>query len=155
MIDNYMKEYAERNSIGYRSQLGICSGFLVTVDQFIIDNTIMNELRNQQRNLAVVFYDYQKVCDMVRQDWMTRVYMWMSVPKKVVNVIIRLMKAWKTRLDVTEDGKVLTSRMINVRIGFLEGDSYSLVGFCLTEEYFPILLKRLMDIQWDEEIKKE
>ena len=155
MIDNYMKEYAERNSIGYRSQLRMCSGFLVTVDQFIIDNAIMNELRNHQRNLAVVFYYYQKVCDTVRQDWMTGVYMWMSVPKKVVNVIIRLMKGWKTRLDVTEDGKVLTSRMINVRIGFLEGDSYSLVGFCLTEEYFSILLKRLMDIQWDEEIKKE
>ena len=155
MIDNYMKEYAERNSIGYRSQLRMCSGFLVTVDQFIIDNAIMNELRNHQRNLAVVFYDYQKVCDTVRQDWMTGVYLWMSVPKKVVNVIIRLMKGWKTRLDVTEDGKVLTSRMINVRIGFLEGDSYSLVAFCLTEEYFSILLKRLMDIQWDEEIKKE
>ena len=155
MIDNYMKEYAERNSIGYRSQLRMCSGFLVTVDQFIIDNAIMNELRNHQRNLAVVFYDYQKVCDTVRQDWMTGVYLWMSVPKKVVNVIIRLMKGWKTRLDVTEDGKVLTSRMINVRIGFLEGDSYSLVRFCLTEEYFSILLKRLMDIQWDEEIKKE
>ena len=150
-----MKEYAERNSIGYRSQLRMCSGFLVTADQFIIDNAIMNELRNHQRNLAVVFYDYQKVCDTVRQDWMTGVYLWMSVPKKVVNVIIRLMKGWKTRLDVTEDGKVLTSRMINVRIGFLEGDSYSLVGFCLTEEYFSILLKRLMDIQWDEEIKKE
>ena len=155
MIDNYMKEYAERNSIGYRGQLRMCSGFLGTVDQFIIDNAIMNELRSQQRNLAVVFYDYQKVCDMVRQDWMTRVYLWMSVPKKVVNVIIKLMKGWKTRLDVTEDGKVLTSKMINIRIGFLEGDSYSLVGFCLTEEYFSILLKRLMDIQLNEEIKKE
>ena len=115
----------------------------------------MDEVRNQQRNLAVAFYDYQKAYDMVRHDWMIRVSQWMGVPEKVVYVIVKLVEGWKTRLDVTEDGKVLTSRMINVRIGFLEGDSYSLVGFCLTEEYFSILLKRLMDIQWDEEIKKE
>ena len=39
----------------------------------------------------------------------------------------------KKRLEVTEDGKVLTSRAINIRKGFLQVDSYSPVGFCLTE----------------------
>ena len=33
----------------------------------------MDEVRNQKRNLAVAFYDYQKAFDMVRQDSMTRV----------------------------------------------------------------------------------
>ena len=37
-----------------------------TVDQLIIDNAIMEKVRNQQRNLAVAFYDYQKVYGMVR-----------------------------------------------------------------------------------------
>ena len=62
----------------------------------------------------------------------------MGVPEKVVNVIVKLMERWKTRLEVTEDGKVLTSRKINIRKGFLQGDSYSPVGFCLTE--IPILM---------------
>ena len=43
------------------------------------------------------------------------------------------MERWKTRLDVTEDGKVLTSRTINIRKGFLQGDIYFPVGFCVTE----------------------
>ena len=47
MIGNYMKEHAERNNIWDRSQLGTCSGVLGTVDQLIIDNTIMDEVRNQ------------------------------------------------------------------------------------------------------------
>ena len=51
MISNYMKEHAGR-----------------TVDQLIIDNAIMDEVRNQQRSLAVALYDFQKVCDMVRCD---------------------------------------------------------------------------------------
>ena len=57
----------------------------------------------------------------------------MGVTEKVVNVIVKLMEEWKTKLEVTEDGKVLTSSKINIRIGFLEGDNYSPVGFCLTE----------------------
>ena len=119
MTGNYMKDHAERNNIWDRSHLGTCSRVLGTVDQLIIDNAIMGEVRNQQRNLAVAFYDYQKAYDMVRHDWMTRVYQWMGVPEKVVNVIVKLMEGWKTRLEVTEDRKVLTSIKINIRKGFL------------------------------------
>ena len=64
MIVNYMKKYADRNNIWDRSQLGTWSGVLGTVDQSIIDNVIIDEVRNQQRNLAVAFFDYQKAYDM-------------------------------------------------------------------------------------------
>ena len=56
---------------------------------------------------------------------------WIGVPEKKVNVI-KLMEGWRTRLEVTQDGKVLTSRTINIKKGFLQGDSYSPIGFCLT-----------------------
>ena len=98
MIGNYMKDHAERNNIWNRRQLGTCSGVLGTVDQLIIDNTIMEELRHQQRNLAVAFYDYQKAYDIVRKDWVIRVYKWMGVPEKVVNVITKLIEGWKTAM---------------------------------------------------------
>ena len=78
---------------------------------------------------------------MVRHDWMTRVYQWMGVPEKVVNVIVKLMEGWKTRQEVTEDGKVLTNIKINIRKGFLQGDSYSPVGFCLTEVPISMLIE--------------
>ena len=38
----------------------------------------------------------------------------MGVPEKVVDIIVKLMEEWKTRLEVTEDGKVLTSRKISI-----------------------------------------
>ena len=141
IIGNYMKDHAERNDIWNRSQLGTCSGVLGTVDQLIIDNAIMDEVRDQQRNLAVPFYDYQKAYDMVRHDWMIRVYQWMGVPQKVVNVISKLMEGWKTRLEIHQDGKVTTSRVINIVKGFLQGDSYSPVGFCLTEVPVAMLIE--------------
>ena len=48
---------------------------------------------------------------------------------------------WKKRLEVTEDGKVLTSRASNIRKGFLQVDSYSPVGFCLTEVLVSLLIE--------------
>ena len=64
-----------------------------------------------------------------------------GVPEKMVNVIVKLMQGWKTRLEVTEDGNVLTSRKINIRKGFLQGDSYSPVGLCLTEVPISMLIE--------------
>ena len=54
---------------------------------------------------------------MVRHDWMRRLYHWMGVPEKVLNV-----EGWKTRLEVTDNGKVKDSRWINIMNGFLKGD---------------------------------
>ena len=72
---------------------------------------------------------------------MTRVHQWMGEPEKVVSVIVKLIEGWKTRLELTADGKVLTSRKSNIRKGFLKGDSYSPVGFCLTEVSISMLIK--------------
>ena len=52
-IGSYMKEHAERNSIWDRSQLGTCSGVLGTVDQLIVDNTIMDEVRGKGETLLL------------------------------------------------------------------------------------------------------
>ena len=70
----------------------------------------MDEARGKRRNLAIAFYDYRKAYDMVSNDWMLRVYRWVGVPEKVVNLLSQLMEGWKTRLEVTDKGKVKTSR---------------------------------------------
>ena len=125
MIGNYMQEHAARNDILDKSQLGTCSRVLGTVDQLIIDRAIMDEVKGQQRNLAVAFYDYQKAYDMVRHDWMIRVYQWMGAPEKLIEFVKELMKRWKTKLEVTENKKQIVSRLSNVTRGFLQGDSFS------------------------------
>ena len=61
---------------------------------------------------------------------------------KVVNVIIKLMERWNTTLEVMVDEKVLKNRAINIRKDFLQGDSYSLVGFCLTEVPVSMLIEK-------------
>ena len=72
---------------------------------------------------------------------MLRVYEWMGIPKSVCKVIEQLMIRWKTRLEVSDQGKKVYSRWIEIKRGFLQGDSYSPVGFCLTEIPIAMLLE--------------
>ena len=78
---------------------------------------------------------------MVRHDWMTRVYQWIGVPGTVLNIIVKPMEGWETRLELNENRKVLMSRKIKIRKRFLQGDSYSPVGFCLMEVLISILIQ--------------
>ena len=61
------------------------------------------------------------------------VYDWMWYPKKVGNVVSKLMEVWKTRAEVNRDRQMERSRWINTKREFLQGDSFSPVWFCLTK----------------------
>ena len=141
VLGDYMKEHAEKNDLWDKNQMGTCSGVLGTVDQLLIDNCIMDEVRNNKRNLAVAYYDYQKAYDKVHHDWMTTVYRWMGFPDRVIQVVEHLMKGWRTKLEVMARGTRETSRWIEIKRGFLQGDSFSPVGFCLTEVPVAMLIE--------------
>ena len=85
------------------------------------------------RNLAVAFYDYKKAYDKVHHDWMLRVYRWIGIPDEVIKLISNLMELWKARLEIWSKGEKITSRWIIILCRFLKGDSYSMVGFCISE----------------------
>jgi len=140
VLGKYMKQHAVLNNVWDRNQMGTCSDVLGTVDQLLIDNCILEEVREHKRNLAVAYYDYQKAYDKVHHDWMLKVYNWMGYPQKVIDVIATLMGKWWTRLEVNRNGIKERSRWIEIKRGFLQGDSFSPVGFCLTEVPVAMLL---------------
>ena len=110
IIGKYMREHACNNGIWDEGQLGGVEDVLGTVDQLIIDNCIMEEVRSNHRNLAVAYYDYRKAYDSVHHDWMLRVFDWIGIPNDIRLVLQELMKRWKTRLEVWDDNKKCVSR---------------------------------------------
>ena len=66
----------------------------------------------------------------------------MGFPEKEVQVMEQLMCKWKTRLEVTAEGKTKTSRWIKTRKGFLQRDSFLPVGFCFTEVPVAMLIEQ-------------
>ena len=130
------------NEIWDEGQLGAVEGVLGTMDQLIIDRCIMEELKQYHRNLAVAFYDYKKAYDKVHHDWILRVHHWIGIPKEVITLISQLMEKWKTRLEIWSGGEKSTSRLIHISCEFLQGDSYSPVGFCISEISVCLLLQQ-------------
>ena len=141
LVAKYMREHILVNEIGDEGQLGTVEGVLGTVDQLIIDRCIMEEVKQHHCNLAVAFYDYKKAYDKVHHDWMIRVYDWIRIPRNVIRLIVDLMSKWKTRLEIWNGSEKMTSGWIRILCGFLQGDSYSPVGFCITEIPVCILLQ--------------
>ena len=99
-------------------------------------------MKQYHRNLAVAFYDYKKAYDKFHHDWMLRVYDWIGIPQQIIKFLTKIMKLWKTRLEVCSKGERITSRWINIACGFLPGDSYSPVGFCISEIPVCLLLQQ-------------
>ena len=52
------------------------------------------------------------------------------------------MEKWKTRLEIWSRGEKLTSRWIDISCGFLQEDSYSPAGFCISEIPVCLLLQQ-------------
>ena len=142
LFGKYMRQHAIDNEIWDEGQLGAVAGVFGTVDQLIIDRSIMEEVMTYNRNRAVAFYDNKKAYDKVHHDWMLRVYTWIGIPGNVTALFSELMRNWKTRLETWKDGEKRVSRWIEIMCGFLQGDSYSPFGFCLSEVPLCKLLRK-------------
>ena len=86
-----------------------------------------------QKPCCCILRLYKKAYDKVHHDWMLRVYKWIGIPDEVIKLILNLMELWKTTLEIWSKGEKMTSRWINISCGFLQGDSYSPVGFCISK----------------------
>ena len=136
-----MREHTAVNEIWDEGQLGAVEGILGTVDQLIIERCIMEEVKQHHHNLTVAFCDYKNAFDKVHHDWMIREYEWIGIPRSVIKLIEELMRKWKTRLEIWRDDEEMTSRWVQILCGFLQCDSYSPVGFCISEIPVCILLQ--------------
>ena len=138
IIGNHMKQHVFTNNLWDENQLGTKENVLGTVDLLLVDQCIMEEIKNHHRNAAVAYYDYKKAYDYVHHDWINRVIEWMGIDRRVRKVVSRIMGGWRTRLVITSEGEQKKSRWIKFNQGFLQGDSFSPVGFCICE--IPILM---------------
>ena len=105
-----MREHTMENNIWDERQLGAVVRVLGTVDQLIIEKSIMEKMKTYHRNLAVAFYDYKKAYDKVHHDWMLRVYKWIEISDNVITLLSSIMRKWKTRLEIWKDGEKSISR---------------------------------------------
>ena len=129
--------------------MGAVVGVLGTVDQLIIDRSIMEEVKTYHRNLAVAFYDYKKAYDKVHHDWMLRVYKWIGIPDNVITLLSSMMRKWKTRLEIWKDGKKVSVDELILCVVSSKVTAIRPLVFVYLKSKYVNYSKNPKDIVWD------
>jgi hypothetical protein len=143
VIANDIQEYLIENSLWDMQQKGTRKGILGTMDNLLVDRAVIEEAKQYERNLAVSYYDYEKAYDSTPHAWQIQCFKMCRINEKVINLVQQLHTIWRTRLELCQDGKIERSPPIKFKCGFFQGDSFSPVGFCVTEIPLGIMLERM------------
>ena len=104
IVGKFMKNHAIENNIWDEGQLAAVERVLGTADQLIIDRCVMKEVKTQHRNIAAAFYYYKQAYNKVHHDWMLKIYSWMGLPANMISLLRQVMRYWKTRLEIWNEG---------------------------------------------------
>jgi hypothetical protein len=143
VVASDIQDYLIENNLWDMQQKGTRKGILGTMDNLLVDRAIHEESKEYQRNLAVAYYDYEKAYDSTPHSWQIRCFKMCQIDEKVIHILEQLHRIWKTRLELWKEGKIVKSEPIKFKCGFFQGDSFSPVGFCITEIPLSVMLEKM------------
>jgi hypothetical protein len=69
--------------------------------QLIVDSVVLQQTKQQKRNLHITYVDYQKAYDSVPHSWLIEILSVYKVNPSVINFLKTIMQTWKTNLILT------------------------------------------------------
>ena len=102
-----------------------------TVEQLLINKSIMKEARSIHRNLVTVWLDYRKAFDSIPHDWLLEALRLAKIPQHLITAVINLTESWYTILNLNGTSKTIASDLIKILTGIYQGDSLSVILFVL------------------------
>ena len=102
-----------------------------------------NQVKQQRRNLLMMWFDYRKAFDCVPHSWIIKALQLAKVPEKFLNAILRLMELWTTKVNLFAQGTNIETQSINYLTGVLQGDCLSLMLFILSVNALSFMLSLL------------
>ena len=98
----------------------------------MINKMILENCKKKKRNLSCALIDYKKAFDSVYHEWILRSLELFKVSPRVVTFLKHNMKNWKIQLTITDESGTLVSDNINIKRWIFQGDSLSLLLFCIS-----------------------
>jgi hypothetical protein len=100
-------------------------------DQLLISKAIYEDCRRKNKNLSIVWIDYQKAFDSVPHSWVKKSIELLGVNSKIFRFCKLSVGKWNTRLHLKTKQEVMQSQHIQIRRGIFQGDSLSPLIFCI------------------------
>jgi len=97
----------------------------------MISKAIYEDCRRRNKNLSIVWIDYQKAFDSVPHSWVEKSIGFVGVNSKIVRFCKLSMEKWNTRLILKTKQEVMQSQPIQLRRGIFQGDFLSPLLFSI------------------------
>ena len=142
-INTFVQQHCEMNNIVTTEQAGGKRGDWGCLEQLLINKTVLNEVKQNRRNLVTVWLDYQKAFDSVPHEWLIESLKLAKLPPLIVTAIDTLTKSWATNIHISGENVSFTSNLIEYKNGIFQGDGLSVLLFILSMNPLYFMLNRL------------
>ena len=132
VLTNKTYSHLEQNNLFPLEQKRCRRGSYGGKDQLMINKMILKNYKKRKRNLSCAWMDYKKAFNSFPHEFILRSLELFKVSPRVVAFLKHNLKNWKTQLILTHESGTLISDNINIKRGILQGDSLSLLLFCIS-----------------------
>ena len=119
-INTFVQQHCEMNNIVTTEQAGGKRGVWGCLEQLLINKTVINEEKQNLRNLVTVLLDYQKAFDLVPHKWLIESLKLDKLPPLIVTAIDTLTKSWATNIYISGENVSFTSNLIEYKNGIFQ-----------------------------------
>ena len=101
-------------------------------DCLLLDRLITQKAQKNKSNIALMWIDYKKAYESVPHSWIIEVMTLYKIQPPIINLFQISMANWRVILSLHHTNGTHTTAPIHIRIGIFQGDSFSLLIFCLS-----------------------
>ena len=111
--------------------------------QLLMNKMVLDQVKKQQKNLFMMWYDYRKAFNSVPHPWIIKALELAKVPNKILIAIWNIMYLWTTKVNLFANNTSTETNTINYITRVLRGDCLSLMLFTLSVNPLSFLLSLL------------
>ena len=113
-INEFLVDHVHKNNIITQEQAAGKKGVWGTVEQLLINKSIMKEARSMRRNLVTVWPDYRKAFDSIPHDQLLEALRLAKIPQHLITTVKNLTESWYTILNLNGTSKTIVSDLIKI-----------------------------------------
>jgi hypothetical protein len=119
------------NNIITEEQKGCSNKTYGTKDQLLINKTIIENSKKNQRNLSMAWIDYKKAYNSVPHSWINKILEIYKIHPCIQNLMKNTMPKWNTNITLQHSKGEIVIENTKIRRGIFQGDSLSPLLFIM------------------------
>ena len=117
LLNKFLENHCITNDIITMEHAGGKKHSWGCADQLLINKIVLDQVKEQRRNLFMRWLDYQKPFNSVLHSWIIKALHLAKVPKKFLNAILSLLKLLATKVNLFAEDTNIETKSVNYLLG--------------------------------------